>query len=70
MSILAEFKEKEARFKKAMAFMDSSASEAEKDKWQPEFEKLLKELNELYGQLTAEEQHTHKSALEGQEDFS
>jgi hypothetical protein len=53
VSILAEFKEKEARFKKAMSFMDSSASEAEKDKWQPEFEKLLGELNALHNQLTA-----------------
>jgi hypothetical protein len=55
MSVLAEFKEKEARFVKAMAFMDSAESEAEKDKWQPEFEKLLKELNELYTQLPVSE---------------
>jgi hypothetical protein len=55
MSVLAEFKEKEARFVKAMAFMDSAESEAEKDKWQPEFEKLLKELNELYAQLPVSE---------------
>ena len=56
MSILTEFKEKEARFVKAMAFMDSSATDAEKDKWQPEFIKLLNELNELYNQLTAGEE--------------
>ena len=55
MSILAEFKEKEARFVKAMAFMDSAASEAEKDKWQPEFIKLLAEMNELYAQLPVSE---------------
>ena len=53
MSILAEFKEKEARFVKAMAFMDSKATDAEKDKWQPEFIKLLGELNALHNQLTA-----------------
>ena len=53
MSILTEFKEKETRFAKAMAFMDSSASLEEKEKWQPEFIKLLNELNELYNQLTA-----------------
>ena len=55
MSILTEFKEKETRFAKAMAFMDSSATDAEKDKWQPEFIKLLAEMNELYAQLPVSE---------------
>jgi len=56
VSILAEFKGKEARFNKAIAFLDGPASLEEKEKWQPEFIKLLNELNELYNQLTAGEE--------------
>ena len=57
---MTEFKEKETRFAKAMAFMDSSATDAEKDKWQPEFIKLLNELSALHNQLTAGEEGDYR----------
>jgi hypothetical protein len=51
LKLKTEFIEKSKHFKVAMAYMDSSASDTEKDKWQPKFCKLLAELNSLEYQI-------------------
>jgi len=51
LALKEQFISKLPQFKKAMDYMDCPASEADKDKWQPKFCKLLAELNSLEYQI-------------------
>jgi len=53
--VRSEYNKLLERHNKAAAFMDSDAPDAEKDKWMPEFKKIVKRLNELDAQLTESE---------------
>lgn len=52
MSVLVQkYNDLLIRYDKAAAYMDSDASDVDKDKWEPEFQKILAELCEVYNRL-------------------
>lgn len=54
MDIKQEYNFTLARFNKASAFMDSDKPEEEKEKWQPEFNKIVNRLNDLIERIQKE----------------
>lgn len=52
--LLKRFNKVYARFEKGSVYMDGPASLEDKEKWQPEFLKLINELNDLSNQLSKE----------------
>lgn len=46
-----EYNEQLARWKKAFTYLSSDISEAEKEKWLPEFEKICNRLNAMVNEL-------------------
>lgn len=42
------------RYNKAVAYMDSAATDADKDKWVPELRKLMDEICDIESQLRAQ----------------
>jgi hypothetical protein len=51
LKLRQEFISKLKAFKKALDYMDSEASTADKTKWQPRFCRMLKDLNDMEYQL-------------------